>query len=231
MRKEPHIMALVPMRHSSERVKGKNYRPFGGRPLYHRIVETLHQSRRVSGVVIDTDSEHIKEDAGKHFPDVILIDRPEHLRSGTTPMNDVLLHDVGRIDADFYLQTHSTNPLLTTETIDRAIEAFLDAYPARDSLFAVTRMQTRLWDPQGRPINHDPSVLLRTQDLESVFEENSNLYIFTRESLETCKNRIGMTPMMFEVDAHEAVDIDDDLDFVIAETLFLKRQGRSRYGA
>ena len=158
----------------------------------------------------------------KHF-DVQIIERPMELRSDFTPMNEIILYDLSVIEGDYFLQTHSTNPLLRTETITRAIETFLHSLPKYDSLFSVTRLQTRLWDAQGRPINHDPNVLLRTQDLPPIYEENSNLYIFTRANLETRRNRLGERPMMFEIDALEAYDIDEELDFRIAEYLYAER--------
>lgn len=223
----PRIVALVPMRHHSERVPGKNYRPFAGRPLYHHIVGSLLACPLISEVMIDTDSAFIMEDASKHFPQVRLVERPPHLRDGMTPMNDVLLHDVTQVAADFYLQTHSTNPLLRAETITRAVECFIAGYPVYDSLFSVTRLQTRLWDQLGRAINHNPAILLRTQDLPPVYEENSCLYIFSRKILETRHNRIGERPFMFEVDRLEAADIDEEVDFRFAEALFLQREGRS----
>ena len=152
-----------------------------------------------------------------------MIERPEDLRADTVSMNDVLLHDVTQIESDYYLQTHSTNPLLRTETITRAIDLFLAEYPNYDSLFSVTRMQVRLWDNKARPINHDLTVLLRTQDLPVVYEENSCLYIFDRNTLETRRNRIGERPLMFEVNHEEALDIDEELDFRIAEFLYMER--------
>ena len=219
----PRISALVPMRHQSERVPGKNYRSFAGQPLYHRILITLLDCPLVSQVVVDTDSETIMQDAAHHFPQVRIIERPKHLRAGTVPMNDVLLHDVSQVDADYYLQTHSTNPLLRPETITCAIQTFLDAYPIHDSLFSVTRVNTRLWDGLARAINHNPAMLIRTQDLPPIYEENSNLYIFTRETLEARHNRIGERPLMYEIDRLEAWDIDEELDFQIAEMLCLQR--------
>jgi CMP-N-acetylneuraminic acid synthetase len=134
----------------------------------------------------------------------------------------VLLNDVNQIEADFYVQTHSTNPLLRPETISRAVDALLTSYPAYDSLFTVTRLQARLWDQLGRAINHNPDVLLRTQDLPPVYEENSNLYVFTGQSLRARRNRIGERPLMFEITAIEATDIDEELDFLVAEFLFGK---------
>lgn len=218
------IVALVPMRHRSERVPGKNYRPFVGKPLYHYILSSLLACPLIAEVVIDTDSPVIMEDASQHFPQVRLIERPEHLRAGTVPTNNVLLYDVTQVEADYYLQTHSTNPVLRTETIARAIQLFLDNCPMYDSLFSVTRVQTRLWDSLARAINHNPAILLRTQDLPPVYEENSCLYIFTRTTLEARHNRIGERPLMFEIDRMEAWDIDEELDFRIAEFLYHERE-------
>jgi len=221
--KPPEIVALVPMRHHSERVTGKNYRPFAGRPLYHYIASSLVACPLITEVVIDTDSQKIMEDASQHFPQIRLIERPENLRADMVPMNDVLLYDVTQVESVYYLQTHSTNPLLRTETITKAIETFLSPGD-HDSLFGVTPLQTRLYDAKANPINHDPDILLRTQDLPSVYEENSTLYIFSEKTLENRKNRIGCQPIMFEVKREEAIDIDEELDFLFAEFLFRQRQ-------
>jgi CMP-N-acetylneuraminic acid synthetase len=216
----PSIAALVPMRHHSERVPGKNYREFDGDPLYSQILATLQDCSLVSAVVVNTDSPTIKEGLNEQFSDVRIIDRPEHLRAGTTPMNDVLLHDVEVVDADFYLQTHSTNPLLQPDTVTQAIETFLERYPEYDSLFSVTEVQTRLWDELARAVNHNPNILLRTQDLPPLYEENSCLYLFTEDILKERHNRIGRRPYLFEIDRREAIDIDEEIDFRIAELMY-----------
>ena len=216
----PKIAALVPMRHESDRVPGKNYRPFNGRPLYHYIVTTLLEVPLISEIMIDTDSSTIMEDARRNFPAVRVIERPPHLRGGDVPMNNVLLHDVTQMDADWYVQSHSTNPLLRPETVTRAIETFLSRRPKYDSLFSVTRVQTRFWDANGKAVNHNPDILLRTQDLPPLFEENSNLYIFNRSTIEARRNRIGSAPLLFEIDRLEAIDIDEEIDFTLAELLY-----------
>jgi CMP-N-acetylneuraminic acid synthetase len=221
----PTITALVPMRHSSERVPGKNYQVFAGKPLYYHIVETLLQCPQITQVCIDTDSHVIMESAERDFPSVKILPRPEHLRDGSIPMNDVLLNSISQISSDLYIQTHSTNPLLRSETISKAIDLFLNS-PDYDSLFTVTRLQTRLYDANKKPMNHDPNILLRTQDLPPVFEENSNLYIFTEEILKTKKNRIGYNPLLFEIDREEAWDIDEEIDFRVAEFLYLNREDK-----
>lgn len=93
-------------------------------------------------------------------------------------------------------------------------------------MFTVTKIQTRLWDELTRPINHNPSILLRTQDLPPVFEENSCMYIFTKKILEARHNRIGERPMMYELPPEEAWDIDEESDFRIAELLYTSRESQ-----
>lgn len=218
------IVALVPMRHHSQRVPGKNYRPVAGKPLYQHIITSLLACPEISEVVVDTDSLPVIEGLRECFPQVRLLERPDYLRADTVPMNEVLIYDTSQVEADFYLQTHSTNPLLRAETISRAVQSFLSNYPSYDSLFSVTRLKTRLWDQLGRAINHNPAVLLQTQDLPPVYEENSCIYIFTRQNLLTRRNRLGERPLMFPIDAAEAWDIDEELDFAIVDFLLTSRE-------
>lgn len=211
------------MRHHSQRVPGKNYRTLAGKPLFHHIVETLLAVPEIGQIVVDTDSEPVMDGLRRQFPQVKILDRPEHLRADDVSMNDILLYDTEQVRADFYLQTHSTNPLLKPETVSRAIRTFLAESPAHDSLFSVTRLQTRLYDQEGRALNHDPAVLIQTQDLPPVYEENSCLYIFTRDNLIKRHHRIGEKPLMFAIDAEEAWDIDEELDFTITDLLLRRK--------
>jgi CMP-N-acetylneuraminic acid synthetase len=213
------LVALVPMRHHSQRVPGKNYRLLAGKPLYQHIIVTLLACPEIAQVVVDTDSPPIIQGLQRDFPQVLVLERPERLRADHIPMNEILIYDTSQVQADLYLQTHTTNPLLRPQTISSAIQSLLASYPAHDSLFSVTRLQTRLWDQLGRAINHNPAILLQTQDLPPVFEENSCLYIFTRQVLLERRNRLGERPMMFEIDAAEAWDIDEELDFEITNFL------------
>ncbi|HET6822578.1 MAG TPA: acylneuraminate cytidylyltransferase family protein [Anaerolineales bacterium] len=220
------LVALIPMRHHSQRVSGKNYRLLAGKPLFHHILGTLLAVPQIAEILVDTDSDAVMDGLQRYFPQVRVLPRPEHLRADDVPMNDILIHDTAQVQADFYLQTHSTNPLLKPQTVSRAIQSLLTNYPNYDSLFSVTRLQTRLYDQNGHAINHDPTVLLQTQDLPPVYEENSCLYIFTRENLLKRHHRIGATPLMFEIDADEAWDIDEELDFAITDFL-LRRKNQS----
>lgn len=208
------------MKGHSERVPNKNLRDFCGRPLFHHILTGLLAVRDISEVAIDTDSEEIAASAAI-FDRVRIIERPADLRGDMVPMNDIIAHDIGVLEGSRFLQTHSTNPLLTATTIDKAVGVFLEGEPEHDSLFSVTRLQTRLYRGDATPLNHNPAELLRTQDLEPVWEENSNIYIFSRDSFAAAgKARIGLRPQLFEIDALEAIDIDEPRDFALAECLY-----------
>ncbi|MFO8036889.1 MAG: acylneuraminate cytidylyltransferase family protein [Anaerolineales bacterium] len=213
------ITALVPMRHHSQRVPGKNYRPLAGKPLFHHILSTLQTVPDIEEIIVDTDSPVIKDGISKHFPSVSILDRPDHLCGDAISMNAIISHDVSQRDAEFFLQTHSTNPFLKLETISRAVDLFFSHYPEHDSLFSVTRIYTRLWDADAQAINHNPSELIQTQNLPPIYEENSCLYIFSKRGFEKEQHRIGENPLLYEMDRREAWDIDTELDFKIVACL------------
>ena len=220
---KPVIVALVPMKGHSERVPGKNMRPFCGRPLFHWIIRSLQNSKYITRIIINTDSQAIAKNALDYFHCVDIVERPEAIQGDLVSMNDIIAYDLSQIEGEHFLQTHSTNPLVTTATIDKAIECYFNSLETYDSLFSVTRRQVRLYWQDGRPINHklhNPQESLRTQDLEPIYEENSCLYIFSRTSFSQSRNwRIGLKPQMFEIEKLEAVDIDEEPDFRLAEAL------------
>ena len=84
----------------------------------------------------------------------------------------------------------------------------------------MTKIQSRLWDPLARPINHNPNIMLRSQDMPPVYEENSCIYIFSEEIIRRRHNRVGDRPYLFEMSKEESQDIDWPIDFELAEYLF-----------
>jgi len=217
---EPVIVALVPMKGHSERVPNKNLRSFCGKPLCHWIILSLQKSHYVKDIVVNTDSMEIAENIRHNFEKVKIIDRPDEIRGDFVSMNTIIAYDLSQLPGEHFLQTHSTNPLLNAETIDKAIELYFHNLGMHDSLFTVTRHNARFYWSDGSPINHDPQEMLRTQDLPPILEENSNLYIFSRESFKRSGNRrIGLRPYLFEISKFEAIDIDEEDDFLLAELI------------
>jgi CMP-N-acetylneuraminic acid synthetase len=218
----PPVAALVPMKIHSERVPGKNLRDLCGKPLFYWILTALTNSQHIIKTFINTDSEQIASAVSSHF-DVEIIERPDELKGDMVVANQLISHDLSQIqNFEFFLQTHVTNPLLRSKTIDHAIEAFFEQ-PEFDSLMSVTSIQTRLYWQDGRPLNHEVNKLIRTQDLAPLYEENSCIYIFSRDSFKKHSNRIGDKPNLFIMDPIEAWDIDEELDFLISDFLMQMR--------
>lgn len=221
------IIALLPMKGNSVRVKNKNLKLFSGRPLYHVILNKLLSCEFIDIVIINTDSKKIKEDIMNNFSTnrVKIHDRNINLVGDLVSMNKIIEYDLNNSDANIYIQTHSTNPLIKTKTLADAIKLFISRKNKNDeeydSIFSVNKVQTRFYDSDCKPINHDKMKLIRTQDLPPFYEENSCFYIFSKKSfLESGCKRIGLRPKMFEISKIESTDIDNPDDFVIAESIY-----------
>lgn len=216
---ECRVVALLPLKAHSERVQGKNFRDLGGRPLFAWILDTLQAVDFVSEIIINTDARELLTENGLLESSRVRIrDRKPELQGDFVSMNLILEDDIQEVPADIYLMTHTTNPLLGATTIGNAVEAFISNDQC-DSLFTVNRVQTRFYREDVTPVNHEPTELVRTQDLEPWFEENSCLYIFTGSSFAETRARIGQSPMMFETPPLESVDIDEEDDWIMAEAL------------
>lgn len=236
------IVAILPMRHDSQRVIGKNYRLLGKKPLYTYILDTLLQVPEISEVIIDTNSPIIlssvklqygdmmegdednrkADDSGKK--NIVLMERPENMCAPNVSMNRILLSVMDRLPKRLkevknliILQTHATNPFVDVATISAGIRMYLSKMSVIDSLMTVTPFRKRLWIDTCTGANHNPAELLQTQDLKPWYEENSCFYIFSRKSLVEHENRLGGVTEFFEIPALQAFDIDTNDEFTIAE--------------
>jgi CMP-N-acetylneuraminic acid synthetase len=216
------IVALLPMKANSERVKGKNFRDFGGKPLFKWVLDTLLSVAEIDLIVINTDARHILAEYGLIDNERILIrDRHEEICGDLISMNLIIKDDIKNIDADIYLMTHTTNPFLSRHSVQAAIEKFQITVKAggTDSLFTVNKVQDRFYDVDVQPINHDPANLIRTQDLDPWYQENSNLYLFSKDSFYKTDARIGANPTMLVTAPYESTDIDTPDDWELGEVM------------
>jgi CMP-N-acetylneuraminic acid synthetase len=216
------VVALLPMKANSERVVGKNFREFNGKPLFRWILDTLLSVENIDRVIINTDARHILAANGLvDGPRITIRDRKPEICGDYVSMNLVLADDVANVEAETYLMTHTTNPLLSVGSVRGALAKYQQgvASGSCDSVFTVNQFNTRFYRADASAINHDPNNLIRTQDLEPWFEENSNLYVFSRDSFASTKARIGKQPAMYTMGRTESVDIDDAESWQMAEAM------------
>ena len=212
------------MKHHSERVPRKNMRSLCGRPLFHWIMDALRACKYIDEIIINTDSDEIARSARDNF-DVTIHMRPDYLLHITgNEANQIMAYDLKHSGGEYFLQTHSTNPLLTTQTINNAVETFFKM-EEHDSLFTVTPVRKRFYWADGRPVNHDPHNMVKTQELPPIYEENSCIYMFSRSLFEKYNDRVGRNPKLLPIAPIEAVDIDEEEDFLLADYLMRTRMG------
>lgn len=225
-------IALLPMKAHSERVSGKNFKSLAGKPLFMWILDSLLEVSSIDQVIINTDARELLMENGLLETDRVMIrDRKQNLCGDHVSMNLIIEDDLANTAANQYVMTHTTNPLLSPETINSAFETYQKAKSLgeADSLFGVTKFQTRFYKGDGAPINHDPDNLIRTQDLEPWYEENSCIYIFDKSSFRSTNARIGLKPVLFEIPKLEAIDIDEKEDWFLANVVAQGRNEERNY--
>jgi CMP-N-acetylneuraminic acid synthetase len=219
------MIALLPMKGDSERIPNKNMKILNNKRLFYYIADNLKESYLFDSLVINTDSDEISNFAKERYGNwVKIIERPVHLLGDYISMNAIIEYDVSFLGEDQdYFQTHSTNPFLKTETIKKAINVYTKGVQngKLDSLFSVNSINARLYDHNIIPINHDLSKLERTQDLEVVYLENSNFYIFSGKSFSSKTHRIGEKPLPYimSLSSLESLDIDTYDEWLFAEKI------------
>lgn len=211
--------AILPIKFNSERVSGKNFRDFLGSPLYLHILRSMLDVQSIKRIVINTDAPKNFFDSEVNDSKVDFSIRPKDLIGETVSMNSIIDYEIMRTGESKFFMTHATNPLLTSETISKMLELFSSTTFKNDSIVSISKYFGRFLDVNGFPMNHNSDSLVRTQDLEPVYFENSCGYVFSQKSFSTSKSRIGKNPLFFETPKLESIDIDDEEDWVIAEAL------------
>jgi CMP-N-acetylneuraminic acid synthetase len=207
-------VATIPVKSYSERIPRKNFREFCGVPLYENFFKKLAPTNPFDEVYVDTDSVEIKEVADEYNFQVL--DRPEYLTKDDANGNDLIMHALEKIEADYYFQLFVTAPLLRPDSISEAVRVLESS--EHDSVLTATEEHTWYWF-EGDPVNYDPMVLPRSQDAEPVIRESTGLYGIEREALVEYEARIGEDPHFLIVDDVEGVDIDNELALKIARTV------------
>jgi N-acylneuraminate cytidylyltransferase len=210
------IACFIPIKAHSERIPGKNFKELNHKKLYEYIIEHTLEADCFDALFIDTNSDEISEYAIEHGLSVIK--RLEILASNKANGNDLLVyHHSIYPDYDYYFQLFATAPFLQPETIKGCVKKLSEG-EEYDSCFTAVKHHGFFWIHK-HAVNYQPYILPRSQDLEPVVEETTGLYGISRESLEQYRCRIGRKPYIYYVDKFEAVDINNETDFRIAEII------------
>tara|TARA_R110002110_G_scaffold13094_9_gene62766 strand:+ start:106 stop:753 length:648 start_codon:yes stop_codon:yes gene_type:complete len=202
---------FIPIKHSSQRVKRKNFRDFGGEPLFkHTLLKYTDDE-----VYVDTDSAEIINliNNDDRLANVVAYKRKDELRGHKVSVCDLMRDFINTYEVKSHIiQIHVTSPFLLRETIVEA-EKFMEEY---DSVVACNIYQSRFWRQESYgycPVNHNPVRMEQTQDLPTLYEENSAFYIFDPNIILDINSRVGVNPYFYGLTAPENIDIDVESDW------------------
>lgn len=202
---------FIPIKQVSQRVPRKNFRLFRGEPLYkHTLLKFTNHD-----IFVDTDSQEaiqqIKSDP--RLSNVSAYKREESLCGHKVSVCDLIENFINKFSVkEPIVQIHVTSPFLTEELIE-------DAYNyvgTHDSVISCNLHNSRFWRREQYgfcPVNHNPVKMEQTQDLPTLYEENSAFYIFTPEVLCRTGSRVGKNPYFYPISAPYNMDIDTEEDW------------------
>jgi regulator of RNase E activity RraA/CMP-N-acetylneuraminic acid synthetase len=209
------VVAFVPAKGESSRIRNKNTVILDGEHLFKRKLRQLLDCPDLDDVYLDTESEQII-DLASDLP-VKLLRRDPELASNRTDGHELFANECRQVDADIYIQCLCTSPFITGETITRAIRA-LESEPGADSLVAVQRKKLYLW-ADGRPA-YGEGRIPNSVDLPDTVVESMGLYMVRRgRDGRPPMRRFGDHPVLFELTDEEAVDLNWPDDLGLAERI------------
>lgn len=215
---EVQIMkAIIPVRGGSKRVKNKNIRPIAGTTLLEHKIRQLLEVPQLEAVCVNSDDDEmlaIAEGAG-----AVPYKRDPYYASDTIPMSEVYANMVERLDCDDVLYATVTTPFIEVERYASAITLYSEGGIEFDSIHSTQRIYDFLIR-EGVPLNYDPKNFPRSQDLPDIQKLVFGFSILPRALMMEKRSSVGYKPKFVEVSAIEAIDIDTELDFAIAESLF-----------
>ncbi|MEL0630488.1 cytidylyltransferase domain-containing protein [Psychromonas aquatilis] len=206
-------VAFVPIKMNNERLPGKNTKEFdNGKPLISYILNSLLKAEHIDEIYVYCSTEKVK---GFLPEGVKFLKRSANLDLDSTKINEVMTAFANDVPASNYILTHATAPFISVNSINSAVKAVSEE--GFDSALTVEAKQDFLW-LDNKPHNYDVCTIPRTQDLSPFFIETTGLYVYTQDLVKQ-NRRIGDKPFLVSVSKIEAIDINEPIDFEIANAI------------
>lgn len=228
MRDGLRVVCVIPARSGSKGVPGKNIRLLAGRPLIAYSIEHALASVYIDRVIVSTDGEDIA-DVSRHAGAEVPFVRPAELATDEAGTIDVLLHaarwleEADRYPFDVLVLLHATTPLRLTRDVDACIDILVEQNG--DSVFSVAESYRNPYfnmvelDATGVPHLVKEGSFESRQSAPPVFDLNSSIYVWRRDALVDGRSVILPNSRVYVMPRERSVDIDDEMDFRIAEIL------------
>lgn len=226
-KKKLNILAFIPARKNSIRIKNKNLKKINGRELIaYPIISTL-KSKYINNVFVSTDSKKISDIAKKYKAQVPFL-RPKRLATGKSPVIKSIIYTVLKLEKiynyypDYILTVQPTSPFITTDLIDKSIKKLLKNNA--DSLVGLTQIDTTSHPYNLRVIGKDKNVKFwkphehykSMKTKKNIFYRAGGIYITSRETIVKNKKIEGKKNLFIYMDKLSSIDIDTSEDLNLA---------------
>lgn len=211
-----NVAAYIPIKLNNERTPGKNIKQFDdGTPLCHFMFNTISEVKEIDNIYcFCSKADIISFLSGR----VEFLQRDSWLDTADAKCQDIIDAFLKKVKADIIVLAHVTSPFLKTDSIHKCVNAVISG--KYDSAFTAAKVQDFLWE-NSKPLNFNPKEIARTQDLPVIYKESVGCYVFTKESYEKTRRRIGVNPFICEISKIEEMDIDYPEDFEIANAVYM----------
>jgi len=208
---------IIHLKAKSTRLKKKNFKKILNKPLYKITFDKIKKLRKVCDIYIDTSSEIFQNEAKKYKFN--FIKRPAFLNKSNAQGNELIKNCLREVKNEIIFILHVTNPFIKIETIKKCTN-FLKKNKKYNSVTPITSLYDRFWF-KNKEVNHKYNRLIGSQYLTPINLESGS-YCFRRSSFLKEESRISKKNYFIFLDKIQSLDIDDELDFIFAETLIKK---------
>lgn len=216
------LIAVVPIRKGSQRVKNKNFRLFSGKNLLIHKIETLKKLEFIDEIIVNTDSNKAISIAKKL--NVKYFRRDDYFASSQC-LNSVFWKNIAdNTNSEFIMFTNCTSPLIKLKTYRDIISIFKNVLKKNkcDSINTVTEIKEFLFK-DNKPINFTTNKTPNSQNLPDIVKLNFAINILRTKKMSSSRSLIGKKPYLFKLDEREGLDINSEHEFSFAEHLFNNR--------
>lgn len=216
-----NLVAVVPIRKGSQRVKHKNFRPFAKKNLLIHKIEVLKKLDFIDEIIINTDSRKAISIAKKLG--VKYFKREDYFASSKCLNSDFWKNVADNTNSEFIMFTNCTSPLIKLNTYKEMISLSRKFFKSKkfDSLNTVTEIKEFLFK-DNIPINFKLNKTPNSQNLPNIVKLNFAINILRTKQMSSGKSLIGKKPFLYKLDEIEGLDINSPYEFSFAEYLFKK---------
>lgn len=233
------IVCVIPARGGSKGLPGKNIKMLCGKPLIAHTIKQAMQSKYIDRVIVSTEAEEIARISLEYGAEVPFI-RPMELAGDSVATVDVLLHAMNWLESRKYLfdilvLLHTTTPMRSVEDIDKSITLLVEE--KADNIFSVTEAHRNPYFNMVETNKNGYATLAKQGDFTTrqaaplIYDMNSSIYVWWKEMLKEKKKIFLDKTRIYVMPKERSIDIDDHIDFKIAEMMMVERNINERGGS